>query len=354
MRLAFIYSAAAPVNAQYRALLPMAMLKARGHDIVWYGSSDERMPIELVRRSDLIHVYRAADPNLLGHLSALQRDGVAVSWDNDDDIRALPKESPSYPRLGGLNGQRDFRQQMHAIQLADTVTTTSHTLVDAYASVGADYVEVIENYLPPEFGRGSRVRNGGVSIGWVGLREHEADAKLLSLDSALVDVLETHPETRLVTIGLKLGVQHERYEHRPKVPFEDLAAALRQFDIGLAPLADIPFNRARSNVKLKEYAVAGVPWLASPVGEYAKLGAKQGGRHVSDDSWGDALGELVERRRDRVILGTRGRLWARRQTIELHVHRWQDTFEATIARVQASRGLSDKVQPPLSNSGAST
>ena len=40
-------------------------------------------------------------------------------------------------------------------------------------------------------------------------------------------------------------------------------------------------NRARSNIKLKEYAAAGACWLASPIGPYVGLGEKQGGRLVA-------------------------------------------------------------------------
>ena len=48
----------------------------------------------------------------------------------------------------------------------------------------------------------------------------------------------------------------------PGVPFVGLPAHMEVFDIGLAVIADIRFNRTRSNVKLKEYAALGIPWLA--------------------------------------------------------------------------------------------
>src|SRR5207249_1565318 len=80
--------------------------------------------------------------------------------------------------------------------------------------------------------------------------------------------------------------------------FLELPHRIGSFDIGLAPLADLPGNRARSDIKVKEYAASGVPWLASPVGPYVQLGEEQGGRLVPDDLWFEALDRLVSRRRE--------------------------------------------------------
>ncbi|HEY1689619.1 MAG TPA: hypothetical protein VGF95_12240 [Solirubrobacteraceae bacterium] len=317
--------------------MPMTMLQARGHEIVWYGSSNDALPIERLRNCDLIHVYRASHPRLVKALAALRSNGVAISWDNDDDVTAISEHSPSYGRLGGVRGQQEFRQQIRAIKIADLVTTTNATLAQLFMQAGAHHVIPIENYLPPEFARSAPESQSGIVVGWAALREHEADLTLLSLGPVLLSVLEANPRVRLTTVGIRIGITHTRYEHRPLVPFHRLAAVLGGFDIGLAPLADISFNRARSNIKLKEYAIMGVPWLASPVGEYRKLGHKQGGRTVADDEWETALIQMIRSRRDRIVLATRGRLWGRRQTIELNVDAWERAFADCVARVQANR-----------------
>jgi glycosyltransferase involved in cell wall biosynthesis len=98
------------------------------------------------------------------------------------------------------------------------------------------------------------------------------------------------------------------------------------FDIGIAPIADLPGNRARSDIKVKEYAASGVPWLASPVGPYVGLGEPEGGRLVPDDGWFEALDRLVSRRRERKRLGRRGERWAKGQTIDAGADRWESVF----------------------------
>jgi glycosyltransferase involved in cell wall biosynthesis len=305
--------------------MPMNMLCSRGHEIVWCGASTDSMPVSLLRSCDVVHVYRATEASVLRVLEELHESGVAITWDNDDDVRAISKHSPSYARLGGAAGQRDWQRQVMAMEIADVVTTSSYTLAKSFCHA-ARRVEVIENYLPPEFVAGRRQRHNGFVIGWAALKEHEADAKLLALNVLLRDVLESNPGVRLRTICLKLDLRHERYEHRPRVPFASLIDALREFDVGIAPMADIDFNRARSNVKVKEYAAAGIPWLASPVGEYARLGIRQGGRLVDDGAWGEALSRLIRSRRGRAILSSQGRLWARRETIAVRAHLWEKIF----------------------------
>jgi len=99
-----------------------------------------------------------------------------------------------------------------------------------------------------------------------------------------------------------------------------------------APIADIPFNRARSNIKVKEYAALGRPWLASPVGPYASLGEKQGGRLVADDGWAAALGRLVEKPRERRKLARQARKWGRTQSVSANANLWEQALTAAIVR----------------------
>lgn len=110
----------------------------------------------------------------------------------------------------------------------------------------------------------------------------------------------------------------------------------RRFDIGIAPLADTPFNRARSNVKLKEYAALGIPWLASPVGPYAGLGTEQGGRLVGDGEWEEALRSLIRHPLRRRRLAEAARSWAATQTIETAAPLWEATFEEAVRRTRGA------------------
>jgi glycosyltransferase involved in cell wall biosynthesis len=139
----------------------------------------------------------------------------------------------------------------------------------------------------------------------------------------------------VLTVGLRLPIASDRYEHITEVPFPHLLKVIGRIDIGIAPLADIRFNRFRSDVKLKEYASGAAAWLASPVGPYRTLGDREGGVLVGDDEWFAALDELIRSPRRRKQLAKRALKWAKRQTLDRHAESWEKAFLATVARAQA-------------------
>jgi glycosyltransferase involved in cell wall biosynthesis len=202
-------------------------------------------------------------------------------------------------------------------------------------------VRVLENYLPPTFERPERVMPHGsaVRIGWLASYEHMQDAEQLRIGELIEHLLERHPHLEFVTIGLELAVRSRRYEAIPFNVYSALPAVLSHLDIGIAPLLDNDFNRIRSDVKLKEYAAVGLPWLASPVGPYRGMGEDEGGRLVSDDRWHAELDALVKDADERDRLGFRGRRWAEGESIEHHVDRWEAVLGEAAARAGRPRAL---------------
>lgn len=162
-------------------------------------------------------------------------------------------------------------------------------------------------------------------------------AATLEISKVLGRLLERHRAVRIVTVGVRLDLESARYEHRTPIPMTELKECLRRFDVGIAPIADVPMSYARSNVKVKEYAAAGVPWLASARGPYVGLGARQGGLLVEDDGWDQALDRLVTSRYQRWKLGRRATTWAKSQALDRHVAQWEEVFEEARARA-ADRG----------------
>ncbi len=217
------------------------------------------------------------------------------------------------------------------VVLADVVTTPSPHLAEIFRSYGATDVRVIENHVRDQSPAlaGRRGNRAETVIGWMGGREHREDADRLPVRAVLTELLERDPQVRVVTIGgaVALGTRHPRYTHVERVHFEQLDRELAQFDIGLAPLLDTPMNRARSNVKLKEYAVVGVPWLASPVGPYLGLGERQGGCLVPDGAWTSAIEQLLRKPRELGRLTKRAQRWGQEQTISRNLAPWVSVHE---------------------------
>jgi glycosyltransferase involved in cell wall biosynthesis len=325
-------------NANYRAIDPLRAMERRGHEVLWPDDPEANPEVRRLATCDVVHVYRRADDEIRPLLTQLTRGGTPFTYDNDDDFTSTPKQSPGYRDVGGLRGQRYFAATVKVARMARAASTTTERLAAKYRDAGVERVEVIPNQLSPDLPR-PRNSHPGIVIGWVAALEHRVDVDRLKLGEVLARLLERHPDVRVECIGVNLGLS-ERYRHDASVAFEDLPRRIAGFDVGIAPLADIPWNWARSDIKVKEYAAAGVPWLASPIGPYRDLGEDQGGRLVPDDGWLEALERLVPHRRERKRLARRGKAWAKRQTIEAVADRWESLL--TAAATGTGTGAGDR------------
>lgn len=321
--------------ANYRAIGPMAEMERRGHEVVWPQSPQGDASVSHLAGCDAVHVYRSFDADARARIEQLARLGVGVTWDNDDDFRNLPEDGPTFAKWSRREAHRLFDETVATARLAHGVTVTTEALREVYASVGIDGVEVIDNMVRPDLAR-PETRHDGVVIGWIAGDEHMVDVAHIPIRDALERVVAAHPEVRVECIGVDLRLP-ERYRHDRNVPFAELPARMGAWDVGIAPLADLPFNRTRSSIKLKEYAASGLAWLASPIGPYLGLGEDQGGRLVPDDAWHDALDRLVTHARDRKRLARKARKWAKRQTTEAAGDRWERVFADAAAAARRTR-----------------
>jgi glycosyltransferase involved in cell wall biosynthesis len=311
------------VNSNYRAYQPLAAVARRGGHEVHRNFIGRPVPPEVLLRCDVVHIHRMASAETRALARRLREAGIGIAWDNDDDVAALPRSNPHYRRLGTRGRREMVAGVTEMVRLADVVTTPSAVLAARYRALGAADVRVLENQLPREFMGVKPVAHDGVVIACLAGLEHRLDYDELRLRDTLARLLDRHPDLRLLTIGVGLGLAPDRTEHVPLAGFLDLVRLLARADIGLAPLVDIPWNRARSNVKLKEYAAAGLAWLASPVGPYAGMGERQGGRLVPDDGWHNALERLIVNARERRKLAKRGAKWVKGEGIDRHASRWE-------------------------------
>src|ERR1700689_587321 len=285
-------------NAYYRAIMPMRALEKRGHTVVWPSDAGDDAPMRELRTCDLVHCYRRIER--ISDLESLSRHGVAISFDNDDNFAASQWSERGRGLAGNRYNKAIFQRIVKMARLADITTTPSTELAHIYRNAGVESVAVIENRLERAMlGFGSRSRHSGTIVGWVAGQEHSVDLEKIPITNVLKRLLDTHPDLRILTIGVRLPLESKRYEHIAEVSFPRLLTLTSRMDIGIAPLADIAFNRSRSDVKIKEYSSGAAAWLASPVTPYRDLGEQQGGILVGDEDWFAALDHLVRNPRKR-------------------------------------------------------
>ncbi|MFY9579159.1 MAG: hypothetical protein WAQ33_07520 [Gaiellaceae bacterium] len=323
-------------------MIPLAALERRGHVVKRFiqRDSEPSISIDELASYDVVHVYRLIVNDDDDYVNKLHEAGGLVSFDNDDDASSVPAElwralmddmqdeqvDDEWVRLV----VREYERTVELLPQMDLVTTPSAVLAERFEAAGAQDVCVIDNYVPPEFLRIVPEGRPGFIIGWHAGREHCLDRDRLGLPQLLTELLEEHPHLHVVSIGVDLGIDSNRYTRVLGVPLTHLTNHVADFDIGIAPLLDNEFGRARSSVKVREYAAAGVPWLASAAGPYLGLGEDEGGRLVADGAWPEALERLIRSSLDRGRLRRRGKRWTRRNLIDRHVDEWETAFASLV------------------------
>lgn len=323
MRIGVLWEGSASA-AYYRAIGPTEALHERGHEVRW--PRDPRagtLPLDVLAECDVVLVYRLFHPKILGLVSQLARRGVPCVYDQDDDYSLVPSKHPAvktYRRAMG--GGHPFDATLRMARAASVVTVATEPIAATYRRRGIADVRVIPNAVRPQSLR-PPLAHDGVVIGWVAGDEHAADVRPTGVGAGLQDVLRRHEDVRVEVIGVDLRLPSARYRHQRFVPFEQLPAVTARWDVGLAALADTPFNRARSDIKLKEYGACGMAWAASPAGPYRPLGRDEGGVLVPDGQWGDALDRLVRESLERKRLAQSAAAWARRHMTASTADRWE-------------------------------
>jgi glycosyltransferase involved in cell wall biosynthesis len=327
MNIAAFFWGAHP-SSSYRAIHPLTELTRRGHLVATYTEpaqltpSDEDLEV-ILEDFDVAFIGRYIEPEAVALARRLTAAGMGVLWDYDDDV-VRPE------RRAGFDGMAE---------VVDVITTTNEPLAERYREYGAQTVTAIPNFITRPSLVTPRRRHDGTVLGYIGWVDHQDDWDELGLQEIVEDLLDIHADLRIESVGpIDLKVPPERYHSYGVLRFDQLPQAIAGFDVAIAPLIDKPGNSTRSDIKLKEYAVAGVPWLASDYGPYVGFSEDQGGRLVRDDEWFDALNGLLSDGKAQRKLAKKGQKWAKDETLERNAPLWAGALQETIELAEERSG----------------
>jgi len=307
-------------SSSYRAFHPLTELTRRGHLVATYTQmeqlkvSDEDLEV-LLDDFDVVFMARYIEPEAVELARRLTEAGMGIVWDYDDDV-VRPERRAGFDAM---------------VPLVDVVTTTNEQLAERYREYGARTVVPVPNFITRPSLVAPRRKHDGTVLGYIGWVDHQDDWDELRLQEIVEDLLDIHHDLRIESVGpIDLRLPDDVYHGYGVLQFDRLPQAIAGFDVAIAPLIDKPGNSTRSDIKLKEYAIAGVPWLASEYGPYVGYGEEQGGRLVRDDEWFDALNDLLSDGKARRKLAKKGQKWAKEQTLERNAPLWVRAFEQAI------------------------
>lgn len=266
-------------------------------------------------------------------LASCKKNNVKLVIDLDDNIFALRKDQPNY--LHYMQGGAKKIVASTLLSLCDGIFCSTRPLKE----VVTDFLKRIQGEQPvcvlPNLNDSKDwakfVNNKPVDkfvIGWHGSMSHDSDFKVVL--PALEELMLKHDDIYVEMTGL---VRKEsaarlfkdvdpkvlsRFILSPGTPSWDGFAKLlmeKNWNVGIAPLIDDDFNRSKSHIKWMEYAMMGIPCVASDVpaynysitGKLACIKHENTGFLVKDDKWFSTLEKLYNDVKLRQRIGSNAR-----------------------------------------------
>jgi glycosyltransferase involved in cell wall biosynthesis len=194
------------------------------------------------------------------------------------------------------------------------VVAGSHELFDYAISRNPAAVLIPSAVAIESYASGAKDVAGGhvPTIGWIG---SESTLNQLAIAApALTQLAERHDFQMLIvgTAGSREhrgGLRGVRTREIVQYTSEQIPALVRQFDVGIMPLSDDPWNRGKCAMKLLLYMAAGKPTVASRVGENRHVveHGRSGFLANTTEEWIAALEQLLSDRHLALRFGARGR-----------------------------------------------
>jgi len=275
-----------PESKRYRVYNLIEELNDFGISCIVVHETDRDIT-ELLLDSDILVVFRVAmSPEIAAILDRMKEQGIPVVFDIDD----LIFDPDVIHHLDGLNYlpeemRRDFVSHVYrwrdTLLKSDYVTCTTDGLADAAQRMGRrafvipNTINTAQYTFAEEIIGNATTEAGRIKIGYFsGSRTHNKDFQEVS--DALYDVMRDHPSVEFHLVGyldleerfLKFG---KRVVIQPYMPEMKYFAYKASMDITIAPLElGNPFTDSKSELKIFESALVGVPTVASPTASYRK------------------------------------------------------------------------------------
>jgi len=212
-----------------------------------------------------------------------------------------------------------------------TVVAGSPALAQ-YARQYSDNVHALPTPIPREnHERIDYGENGKIIIGWIGYPENLHYLSTIRL--ALTELLDEYEDLYLMIITGDIQQDYPLYD-RARVDYYEWGRntyleQMKQVDIGIRPLIDEEWTRAKSHTSIVEFMALGIPVIASPVGileEVIEHGIS-GFHATSESEWKTYIERLLADSQKREQIGS-----AARDEISNH-GLWSDQYAENLAKV---------------------
>ena len=279
-------------SSNFRVALPTDALIRAGHEVhilnvrQWMAKTEYARSI--CHKADIIHLQRVLVTDTHDDIVYWRSKGKAVVVDFDDAYQMIHDDNAAAPFW--LHGEVDISlptglsysakmdehpvdQFQKGLRVCTALITPSGILSDDWRVGAPEFV--VPNFLDTKLYREAPKHDNSPNIilGWGGSLSHVQSWKDSGINEALQQILQEQENIRLLIVGDKrvadqLPMRKDRVMFSPYTAWWNWQTTLMRYDIGLAPLAG-DYDDRRSNLKVAEYLMAGLPFVAtrSPVYE---------------------------------------------------------------------------------------
>ena len=193
------------------------------------------------------------------------------------------------------------------MQNATLVVAGNEYLAERARTAGAKRVEILPSVVDADLYAPALARASGFTIGWIG---SPVTAPYLEQVRPALEMLTSGNQAKVSLIGAGDAIKWKNANVQI-LPWreEDEIQNIQQFDVGIMPLVDEPFERGKCGYKLIQYMACGLSVIASPVGVNRQIveHGVTGFLAESEQDWQKALIFLRENPEKRREMGMAGR-----------------------------------------------
>lgn len=353
----------------YRQWIPSRYLASRGYDVTWDESKTYRERVgDISQLDNWARAYEGPFDLLLCDRALSWQEAACLAGvrhampsarmvvDTDDLFLDIPEWNHSKGKY--QPGQECREAGLGHFRLAEMVTTSTPPLAKALDRY-THKTRVCYNAIDPADWKGypvdpARKSDPCVRALYGGASGHYGDLDVVR--KGLEAVIDKPPVPwRLICFGALPFWLHEKVRQYPgrvlSLPWAGfheypMLTAWGGIDIAIAPLAEHPFNEAKSDIKAQEAAIQRMAFLCSDVGPYATL-PDAGFLKVANTpvQWAEALRALLTDAALRDKKTKAAEEWVYdTSTIDKRGHQWETIVEEALNQPRIE-GLDDTRLP---------
>lgn len=252
---------------------------------------------------DYVIFSRYALPHGEKLLSFFKSKGVLCFYQIDDMLLELEEHLGSKVN-SNHNRPEVLRARLNLLNQVDYVCASTPALAENL-SKRLNRKNILYGPPPPYLGEliekpSQRILNPSrFTIGYAGSKSHKGELSLI--EKGLFEIMTQQPKIHFEIAGTLSFPQNwletfpNRMHHLGSFqPYPNFLEKLctMTWNIGIAPLVESNFNSNKSYIKLLEYALAGIPSLASNHPVYRECSNHLNIKLVDKDNWGEAFSKM--------------------------------------------------------------